>query len=294
LNECGGCDEAKRQALEENERSRNHEGYSYSLRAFEQPAEHCAAADGIAPEFGDEKNYSGCHEKEASEIAILAVKRQPEYESNGNCEEAERNVGLDGVNGDVQGCTAPLLGKGVGIGDGPADTGAGAEARASEQGTDLFKGEAERRRCSKSVGGNSKLQMIYTGVNDGYGKRDESADGCDQRMMNHREAKHPDGMMAQYRPVCDDQEEARTDECGEEHENAEIPDFIGIDVKLARGVNREHKCKQDTHRSDGAIRRDDKRTDVEEDGMHLTKDTGSECGESSARTKRLYELAALK
>jgi hypothetical protein len=51
-------------------------------------------------------------------------------------------------------------------------------------------------------------------------------------------------MMAQDCPVSHDEQETRTDERRKEHEDTEIPDFVGIDLKLARGVKREHECKQ--------------------------------------------------
>ena len=54
--------------------------------------------------------------------------------------------------------------------------------------------------------------------------------------------------------------------------------LLGSTLKLARSVKREHQCKQDSQRGNCAVGRDDERTDVEEDGMHWTKDSGSECG----------------
>ncbi len=64
--------------------------------------------------------------------------------------------------------------------------------------------------------------------------------------MNHGEAKHPEGMMAQHCPVGDDEQESRANQSCEEHEDAEVPDLVGIDLKLARGVKREHECKQNS------------------------------------------------
>ena len=77
--------------------------------------------------------------------------------------------------------------------------------------------------------------------------------------------------MAQYCPVENDEQETRTNERGEEHEDAEIPDFIGIDLEPARGVKREHECKQHSQCGSCTVGRDDERADVEENRMHLSK-----------------------
>ena len=83
-------------------------------------------------------------------------------------------------------------------------------------------------------------------------------------------------MAAQYRPVDDNQQEPRTNQRREQGEDAEIPDRIGIDANHTRRTEREQEGKHDSQRSHSAIGWDKNRTDVEEDGIHLSKDTALE------------------
>ena len=135
---------------------------------------------------------------------------------------------------------------GIGVGDGPRNMRACAVAGAGEQRTELFEGETKSRRCGENVGGGTKRQVLPECVERCNGQRDERSDGGKQRVMNHRETEHPERMMAQHCPVGDNEQETRTDERSEEHEDAEIPDLVGIDLKLARGVKCEHEGEQDS------------------------------------------------
>ena len=78
-------------------------------------------------------------------------------------------------------------------------------------------------------------------------------------------------MTSQHRPVGDNEEETRTNQRCKEHEDAEIPNFVGINLELARGVKREHECKQHSQCGSCTVGRDDERADVEENRMHLSK-----------------------
>ncbi len=117
----------------------------------------------------------------------------------------------------------------------------------------MFEAEAERGGRSENVGGDAKRQCCKTGVEGGHGERDDRSDSSKQRMMNHRETQHPERMMAQDCPVGHDEQETRTDERGKEHEDAEIPDFVGIDLEFARGVKSEHECKQNSQGGSCAV-----------------------------------------
>jgi len=102
-------------------------------------------------------------------------------------------------------------------------------------------------------------------------------------MVDHGEPKHPQWMTAQNRPVHDDKKNARTHQRCEESDDAEVPYLVRIDSCNARGALRTDKRKQRSKRSQSAVRRNNDRADVEEDGMHLSKDNRSECSESRTR-----------
>ena len=93
-------------------------------------------------------------------------------------------------------------------------------------------------------------------------------------MMHHAQAEPPRGMSPKDAPVAGDQQQSRGGERGKQTEDAEIPDFAGIYACDARGTLRQHKRKQHAERSDRAVRRDHKRSDMEENGVHLGQDTG--------------------
>ena len=97
------------------------------------------------------------------------------------------------------------------------------------------------------------------------------SDGGKERMVNHRQAQHPERMMAQHRPVRNNEQKSRTGKRSEEHEDAEVPDLIGIDAKFARDMEGEHECEKHSNCGGCAVRRNDKRTDMKENGMHLSK-----------------------
>ena len=82
---------------------------------------------------------------------------------------------------------------------------------------------------------------------------------------------HPERMMAQHRPVRNNEQKSRTGKRSEEHEDAEVPDLIGIDAKFARDMEGEHECEKHSNCGGCAVRRNDKRTDMKENGMHLSK-----------------------
>ena len=87
--------------------------------------------------------------------------------------------------------------------------------------------------------------MITAKVDGGNDERNESAEARKQRMMNHRETQQPKWVAPQHSPVRNDQQETRTEQRGEEHEDGKIPYLVGIDLNFARSVKREHKCNQE-------------------------------------------------
>ena len=132
--------------------------------------------------------------------------------------------------------------------------------------------------------------MVQTCVDGGDGEGDERRDGGKQGMVNHCNAQDPERMAAQAVPVGGDKQKPRTDERSEEHEDAEIPDAVGIDVEFTRGVERKHQRQQKPRSGNCAVGRDDERAEVEEDWMHSIQDSrsgdaGSECEECRARIR---------
>ena len=82
-------------------------------------------------------------------------------------------------------------------------------------------------------------------------------------------------MAAHDGPVDDDQQEARTHKRRKQRDDAEIPKLVGIYARDARRAQRKRERQQHAERRHRAIGRDEKRADVEENGMHLSKDSSS-------------------
>ena len=92
--------------------------------------------------------------------------------------------------------------------------------------------------------------------------------------MHHAQSEQPCGMIPKDAPVGGDQQQPRGGERGKQAQDAKIPDFAGIHTRDARGALRQHQRHQHAERSDCAIRRNHERSDMEENGMHLSQDTG--------------------
>ena len=91
-------------------------------------------------------------------------------------------------------------------------------------------------------------------------------------MMHHGQAKQPCRMGAHDRPVQKEEQETRADERGKESEDAEIPEQIGIEMREAGGAQEQSQCEQQAHCGHDAIGRNNERTEVEEDGIHLREE----------------------
>jgi hypothetical protein len=270
------CD-ALRRPLPQKRSSCDEEENGRGLRAFEHSSEHYAPSHRIATEFRKKKNNAGGDEEDAGEIAVLAAMRQPENERHGKGKKAERRIGLHRMNRNIQGCAAPTLGKRIGVGDGPWYARPGAKSGSGKQSSDLLESEAESRRSGQSVCRHAHGEIMNPRVDGRNRKREDNASAGEQRMMDHCQAQHPEGMAAQHGPVCDYKQKARPNQRSEEHEDAEIPDFVGICAKPPRHAQSKHESQQQSNRGCCAVGRNNQRTDVKENGMHLTKDKGSEC-----------------
>ncbi len=73
---------------------------------------------------------------------------------------------------------------------------------------------------------------MHASVDNRNRERDEDADTREQRMMDHREAQHPEGMIPEDGPVEDYEQKARSEKRNKQHENAEVPDSVGINLNL--------------------------------------------------------------
>ena len=111
--------------------------------------------------------------------------------------------------------------------------------------------------------------MVQARVDRGDGEGDERCDAGKQGMVNHRDTEYPKRVAAQHAPVGGDKQKPRADERGEEHEDAKIPDAIGIDADVSRDAERQHQREQQAESGNCAVGRDHQRADVEEDWMHL-------------------------
>jgi hypothetical protein len=148
---------------------------------------------------------------------------------------------------------------------------AGAITGTRKQSADLFKGQSQCRRRSQRVGRSPERQMMPMRINAGSPQGKKNSDAGNQGVMNHAETKHPHRMSAENGPVRNHEEEARSKERGKQHQDAEIPDAVGIEVNFARGAESKHQCQENAYRGDNTVGRDDERTDVKEDGMHVTQ-----------------------
>ena len=90
--------------------------------------------------------------------------------------------------------------------------------------------------------------------------------------MDHGQAEQPNGMTADDGPVDDNQQQARTRKRGKERDDAKVPKLMGIYADDASRAQCEREREQYAEGRHRAVRRDEKRADVNENGMHLNKD----------------------
>ena len=84
-------------------------------------------------------------------------------------------------------------------------------------------------------------------------------------------------MTAQVAQVHNDQQQALGNERCKQGYDAEVPDMPGVEAGNARGALSQEKSQQHADRSQGSISRNDDCADVEENWMHLSKDTAFAC-----------------
>ena len=171
--------------------------------------------------------------------------------------------------GDAERSVAPTGREWVSVDDGPGQTCSGAIAGAREQSADLFECEAESKRRGEDVGGCAVRHVVQTCIDGGYDERDQRCDSRYEWVVYGRDTQDPKRMAVQRLPVGGNKQEARANEGREEHEDAEIPDAIGIDADSFGNAKRQHQCEEEAESGHRAVRGDEQRADVEEDWMHL-------------------------
>ena len=130
-------------------------------------------------------------------------------------------------------------------------------AGACEERAHLLNSEAESNRGGEHVGGGSRRHAVQAGIDGGYGKGDERRDGGKQGVMDRSDTENPERMTVKYFPISDYKQKTRADQCCEEHENAEVPDAIGIAANSSRNAKSQHQSEQQTESGDCAVGRND-------------------------------------
>jgi len=102
-------------------------------------------------------------------------------------------------------------------------------------------------------------------------------------VMNHCEAKNPEGAASDDSPVDDDQQNARTGERGKKGDYAEVPNLVGVDRGDPRAALGERESKQHSECGQSAVSGNDDGADAKENGMHLSKNSVS--GQRQGRTR---------
>jgi hypothetical protein len=68
--------------------------------------------------------------------------------------------------------------------------------------------------------------------------------------------------------VCDNQQQARADERGENTDEAEVPDFIGVKPEAPSEVHGSGQSRNERERSEGSVGGDGDVSELEEARMH--------------------------
>jgi hypothetical protein len=82
-------------------------------------------------------------------------------------------------------------------------------------------------------------------------------------------------MASQIAQIENDQEKALGHERSKKGNDAEIPDMPGVEAGYARGALSQEESEKHADSSHCAVGRDEDCADVEEDRMHLSKNTAS-------------------
>ena len=227
---------------------------------------------------------SGSRQNSVKKMAMAAPRRKNPARSPGwrrcgsqknrkkaRAEKGEGRVSLDRMQRNAQRSAAPERGLNVRAGDGPMrghSPGFDSIARAGQQRAQLLEGQPESQGRGQRVGGVPQWKPLPAAVKKRGQKRGQRREAGQQRMMNHGEPQHPGRMKAQSGPVERDEQNARGDKRGKERQDAEVPELPRVEARDTRRALRQKERQQDAHGGRGAIRRDEKRADVEEDWMH--------------------------
>ena len=102
-------------------------------------------------------------------------------------------------------------------------------------------------------------------------------------MMNHGQRQHPLRMTAQVAQVDSNQQQPLRHKRRKQRQDAEVPHLPGIQARNARRALGQNQRQQHAHGCHRAIGRDEDCSDMEEDGMHLSKNRPSGCEEGRTR-----------
>ena len=80
-------------------------------------------------------------------------------------------------------------------------------------------------------------------------------------------------MAAKIAEIDDDQQQPLSDERSKQRADTKVPYVSGVEAGNARSMLSEEKGEQNAYGGRSAIGRDENCADVEEDWMHLSKDT---------------------
>ena len=94
--------------------------------------------------------------------------------------------------------------------------------------------------------------------------------------MNHRQSQYPAGMTAEVTQIDENEQQPRGCQSGKNSNDGEIPNLIGIGAYNPRRALRQKQRQQYAQRGQYAICGNEDCAEVEEDGMHLSKDILSE------------------
>ena len=189
------------------------------------------------------------------------------------------------MQGNAERCAAPDGGEGIRVSDRPADIGTrfNPVTGAGCQRAQLLEDQACGNRRGERVGSGAKGKFALPRVPGGAARSGEHAHAGQQRVMHHPQTEQPCGMAAKGTPVGRDQKQSRGDERGKQAQDAEIPDFGGVDADEVGSALRQDKREEHSERGDRAVGRDHKRSDMEENWMHLGQDTGLDPREEALR-----------
>ena len=136
-----------------------------------------------------------------------------------------------------------LVGQRIVEGHGPGHVGLAAIAAAGGEAADAAEGVSQRQAGSKHIAGAQHRHIVAAHVPDAHDQRQHESAGPHASRLQGREAEDLCRVLAVVAEVDQDHQHLGADNAGQNGDDAEVPELVGIEALLAAELDDEQQAK---------------------------------------------------